>query len=154
MSRRVHCFHMEMIKIFIEVITLILAIIAVYQTWKEFKSHKHTEYHKLFSQLNRRYERNTDMQDVVKYLRNKEPFGEKPSMYQLEVFLRFFEELGLYMKTNSLETNDVDKFFGYYLRQLYTTPNGRLLVEELGEEEKELDLLQIVKEKLKINSNL
>lgn len=75
-------------------------------------------------------------------------------MYQLEVFLRFFEELGLYMDTNSLETNDVDKFFGYYLRQLYTTSNGRLLLEELGEEEKKLDLLQIVKTKLKINSNL
>ncbi len=71
-------------------------------------------------------------------------------MYQLEVFLRFFEELGLYMKTDSLKAKDVDKFFGYYLRQLYTTPNGRLLLDEFGEEEKDLDLLQIVKEKLNI----
>lgn len=141
-------------KILIELVTLVLAIIAVWQTWKEYRSHKQTEYHKLFSQLNRRYERNADMQDVVKYLRNKEPYGEKPSMYQLEVFLRFFEELGLYMDTNSLETNDVDKFFGYYLRQLYTTSNERSLLEELGEEEKELDLLQIVKVKLNIYSTL
>lgn len=145
---------MGTIEILIDLVTLVLAIIAVWQTWKEYRSHKQTEYHKLFSQLNRRYERNADIQDVVKYLRNKEPYGEKPSMYQLEVFLRFFEELGLYMDTNSLETNDVDKFFGYYLRQLYTTSNGRLLLEELGEEEKKLDLLQIVKTKLKINSNL
>ena len=145
---------MGIIKILIDLVTLVLAIIAVWQTWKEYRSHKQTEYHKLFSQLNRRYERNADIQDVVKYLRNKEPYGEKPSMYQLEVFLRFFEELGLYMDTNSLETNDVDKFFGYYLRQLYTTSNGRLLLEELGEEEKKLDLLQIVKTKLKINSYL
>ena len=149
-----HSFHMEIIKIHIEVITLVLAIIAACQTWKEFKSHKHTEYHKLFSQLNRRYERNNDIQDVVKYLRNKEPYGAKPTLYQLEVFLRFFEELGLYMKTDSLKANDVDKFFGYYLRQLYTTSNGRLLLEELGEEEKELNLLQIVKAKLNIKSTL
>lgn len=69
-------------------------------------------------------------------------------MYQLEMFLRFFEELGLYMKTDSLKAKDVEKFFGYC--QLYTTPNGRLLLDELGEEEKDLDLLQIVKEKLNI----
>lgn len=48
----------------------------------------------------------------------------------------------------------MDKFFGYYLRQLYATSNGRLLLEELGEEEKKLDLLQIVKTKLNINSTL
>lgn len=141
---------MGAIGILIDLATLFLAIIAVWRTWKEYNSHKQREYHKLFSQLNRRYERNNDMQDVVRYLRNKAPFGEKPSMYQLEVFLRFFEELGLYMKTDSLKAKDVDKFFGYYLRQLYTTPNGRLLLDEFGEEEKDLDLLQIVKEKLNI----
>lgn len=145
---------MELIKIIIELTTLVIALIAVCQTKKEYDSHKMTEYHKLFSQLNRRYERNNDMQGVVKYLRNKEPYGAKPTLYQLEVFLRFFEELGLYMKTDSLKANDVDKYFGYYLRQLYTTSNGRLLLEELGEEEKELDLLQIVKAKLNIYSTL
>lgn len=72
-------------------------------------------------------------------------------MYQLEVFLRFFEELGLYMETNSLKTADVDIFFGFYLRQLYTTAKGKELLQRLGEEEKKLDLLQIVKQKLNIH---
>ena len=141
---------MAVITFLFEGLTAIVALMALLLALREYSSHKATEYNKLFSQLNRRYERNNNMQDVVRYLRNKEPFGEKPSMYQLEVFLRFFEEVGLYMKTDSLKTNDVDKFFGYYLRQLYTTKKGRLLLDELGEEEKELDLLQIVKEKLKI----
>ncbi len=92
------------------------------------------------------------MQAVVKYLRDKEPEGDYISLYQLEVFLRFFEELGLYMETNSLKTKDVDNFFGYYLRQLYTTAKGKELLQRLGaEEEKKLTLLQVVKQKLNIH---
>ena len=90
------------------------------------------------------------MQAVVKYLRDKEPIGDKPSLYQVEVFLRFFEELGLYMRTGSIKARDVDTFFGYYLKQLYTTTKGKALLEQLGEEEKQLALLQIVKQNLNI----
>ena len=104
----------------------------------------------MFSQLNRRYEKNGDIQTVIKFLREKEPEGDYITLYQLEVFLRFFEELGLYMSTDSLETQDVDEFFGFYLRQLYKSSKGKALLARLGEEEKKLELLQVVKEKLDI----
>ena len=142
---------MGILKIIIEGVTLLLSIVALWQARKDYRSHKQTEYHKLFSQLNRRYEKNEDMQSVVKYLREKEPIGENISLYQLEVFLRFFEELGLYMKTASLNPKDVDKFFGYYLKQLYTTPRGIELLNRLGDEEEKLELLQIVKDNLNIH---
>lgn len=143
---------MEQIKIIVEVLTCLVACIAFCLAWKEYMSRKRTEYHKLFSQLNRRYEKNESMQAVVKYLRDNEPEGDYISLYQLEVFLRFFEELGLYMETNSLKTKDVDNFFGYYLRQLYTTAKGKELLQRLGaEEEKKLTLLQVVKQKLNIH---
>ncbi len=90
------------------------------------------------------------MQDVVRYLRDKEPSNKQPSLYQLEMFLRFFEELGLYMKTDSIKTEDIDRFFGFYLRQLYSSLRGKALLEQLGEEENDLELLQLVKIKLKI----
>lgn len=92
---------------------LIVAVVTVAQAWQVYSAHKKTEYHKLFSQLNRRYENNSDMQTVVRYLRDKEPDEIKPTLYQLEVFLRFFEELGLYMRTDSLKVKDVDIFFGF-----------------------------------------
>lgn len=142
---------MEQIKIIVEVLTCLVACIAFCLAWKEYMSRKRTEYHKLFSQLNRRYEKNESMQAVVKYLRDKEPEGDYISLYQLEVFLRFFEELGLYMETNSLNAADVDTFFGYYLRQLYKTPKGQKLIQGLGSEEQELKLLQVVKQKLNIH---
>ena len=142
---------MEQVLVVIEGLTLLVACVAFGLAYKEYHSQKQTDYHKLFSQLNRRYEKNESMQAVVKYLRDKEPEGEQISLYQLEVFLRFFEELGLYMETNSLETDDVDKFFGYYLRQLYTTAKGKELLQRLGAEEKDLTLLQVIKKKLNIH---
>lgn len=118
---------MEFIRLLLEFATVIVAIIALWQAWKAYSAHNITEYHKLFSQLNKRYERSDDMQDVVRFLRTKEPSDKEPSLYQLEVFLRFFEELGLYMKTNSMKPRDVDDFFGYYLRQLYISRRGKAL---------------------------
>lgn len=142
---------MATLKIVIEGLSLILAIVALLLAGKEYLSHKKTECNKLFSQLNRRFEKNDNMQAVVKYLRDKEPENDRPSLYQFEVFLRFFEELGLYMKTDSLKADEVDRFFGYYLRKLYTSSRGKDLLEQLGEkEENKLELLQIVKEKLNI----
>lgn len=138
------------IRLLFEFVTVIIAILTIWQAWKAYYSHKLTEYHKLFSQLNERYENNGDMQDVVKYLREKEPSNKQPSLYQLEVFLRFFEELGLYMKTDSIKADDVNRFFGFYLRQLYTSPRGKTLIKQLGEEENDLELLQLVKTKLNI----
>jgi hypothetical protein len=143
---------MDSVRVLIEFLTVIIALIALLHTRKEYLSHKQTEYHKLLSQLNKRYVCNEDMQDVVRYLRDKEPSNKQPSLYQLEVFLRFFEELGLYMKTDSIKTEDVDRFFGFYLRQLYSSLRGKALLEQLGEEENDLELLQLVKIKLKKNN--
>lgn len=141
---------METIKIMCESVGVLIALVTVWQAWLAYNSHKDTEHNKLLSQLNKRYENNDTMQAVVKYLRDKEPIGDKPSLYQVEVFLRFFEELGLYMRTGSIKARDVDTFFGYYLKQLYTTTKGKALLEQLGEEEKQLALLQIVKQNLNI----
>ena len=141
---------METAKLILESIGLLLAVVTIWQAWKTYRSHQQTEYHKLFSQLNRRYEKNGDIQTVIKFLREKEPEGDYITLYQMEVFLRFFEELGLYMSTDSLETQDVDEFFGFYLRQLYKSSKGKALLARLGEEEKKLELLQVVKEKLDI----
>ena len=141
---------MESIRLILEFVTVIVALFTLWNAWKKYSAHNITEYHKLFSQLNKRYESSEDMQDVVRYLRNKEPSDKRPSLYQLEVFLRFFEELGLYMRTESVEAEDVDRFFGFYLRQLYSSSRGKQLLIQLDDEEKELELLQFVKAQLNI----
>jgi hypothetical protein len=132
-------------------ILAVMAIIAGIVSLIEYSSHKKKENNKLFSQLNKRYEKNRNIQTVVRYLRDKEASDKEPCLYQLEIFLRFFEELGLYMETKSINKARVNNFFGYYLRQLYKTKRGRFLIYKLGKkEEQNLKLLQIVKQKLGI----
>lgn len=142
-----------MVQIIVEILALVVAAGALWYTRKEYRSHKVKEDNKLFSQLNRRYEKNHHIQKVVKYLRVKEASDIEPSLYQLELFLRFFEELGLYMETNSIDTERVNGFFGYYLKQLYETERGKNLLHKLGlEEEQKLSLLQYVKHELGIKN--
>ena len=111
--------------------------------------YKEKEYNKLLSQLNKRYVSNKDVQDVVQYLRIVDPENKVPSTYQLELFLRFFEELGLYLKTKSIKVTDVDSFFGFYLKQLYTSDKGKILLKKL-KDDNEWENLKVCKEKLGI----
>ena len=83
-------------------ILALMAIVAAIFSWIELQSHKEKENNKLLSQLNRRYIGNEDIQAVVKYLRDFEADDAKPTSYQVELFLRFFEELGVYMRKDNL----------------------------------------------------
>ena len=125
----------------------LIALIALIVALSEYYSHKRTDKHKLFSQLNKRYQENVDIQCVVKYLREIEPSDIKPTLYQLELFLRFFEELGMYVETDSLKSEDVNKFFCYYLNRLYNTSRGKELLSPLEGEVRSLCYLNALKEK-------
>ena len=80
----------------INLLILIVALSAFILSIIELRSYKQKECNKLLSQLNKRYLTNNDMQAVVKYLRDIDPTDEEPSAYQVELFLRFFEELNVY----------------------------------------------------------
>lgn len=129
----------------------VIALIALIVAYVEYKSHGKTDEHKLFSQLNRRYQENQDIQCVIKYLRDTEPTEQEPTLYQLELFLRFFEELGMYLTTNSVNAKNANTFFGYYLRQLYFTPRGKKLISKLNGDDIELEYLNILKQKIQFD---
>lgn len=126
---------MNTIHIISNCILAIMAIIAGFVSWFEYRSHKQKENNKLLSQLNKRYINNKDIQIVVKYLRKIDPDDTKPTPYQTELFLRFFEELGVYLRYNNLQIDDVINFFGYYLERLYETDRGKELLAQLNNEE-------------------
>ena len=106
---------------------LICAFIAMVISFFQLRSHNAKENNKLLSQLNKRYLNNDDVQTVVRYLREFDASNSEPSSYQVEVFLRFFEELGVYLKTESLKPTDVGTFFNYYFKQYETTDRGKVL---------------------------
>ncbi len=128
-----------------------MAILAGAISYYEYITHKRKDEKELFSRLNMHYEKNSDIQAVIMYLRKQEPYGDEPDLYQLEIFLRFFEELGLYIKDKSISVDKVDIFFSYYLRELYEKERGKNLLLKFGhEQEQKLELLQDVKKALNI----
>ena len=124
---------------------LIVAIAAFVISVKEWFSHKTKEDNKLLSQLNKRYLDSQDIQTVVKYLRVTEPSNTLPNAYQIDLFLRFFEELGVYLENNSIEKDDVRNFFNFYLEQFYATDRGKFLQERCEYDEKDLPYLKTYK---------
>lgn len=132
----------EIINLLILIVALAALVISLY----ELHSYKQKENNKLLSQLNKRYLKNTDMQAVVKYLRDIDPEGDEPSAYQVELFLRFFEELYVYLRHDGLKTSDVKEFFNYYLDRLYHSERGKKLLLKINNEDTKLKYLNGYKE--------
>lgn len=126
----------------IDLLILIVAGLAFILSIIELSSYKQKENNKLLSQLNKRYLANDNMQAVVKYLREIDPSKEKPSPYQTELFLRFFEELGVYLRHNNQLLLDFYIFFNYYFKQLYVSEKGKELLKEIDHEDEKLEYLK------------
>lgn len=114
---------------------LLVALVAAIVSIIELRNYKVKENNKLLSQLNKRYIENKDVQYVVKYLRQIDPSVCEPSAYQVELFLRFFEELGIYLKTNSIKKADVNEFFDFYFYRYETTDRGKILKAKINNED-------------------
>ena len=132
--------------IFINLGLLIVAIIAVIVSIIEIQIHKRKEDRKLFSELNERYVNNKDIQAVVRCLRDFDPEDTEPSSYQVELFLRFFEELGLYLETKSINAKDVKEFFDYYFDRFENTPTGKELAEKIKQNHKSWKYLNVYRD--------
>lgn len=133
---------------YIQLGLLVVAIVAVVVSIVELQSHKKKENNKLLSQLNNRYILTPEVQKVVRYLRENEPSDEEPSAYEVELFLRFFEELAVYLNTGSLKPEDIREFFNHYFDRFENSERGKLLKAKIKNEDKEWDYLKIYREKM------
>lgn len=122
---------------------LIVAVIAVVVSIIQLKNHNNKENNKLLSQLNNRYLGSKEVQTVVMYLRDYESSNIVPKAYEIELFLRFFEELGLYLNTKSIKKKDVKVFFDYYFEKFEKCPKGEILKEKIVHEDKDWPYLNM-----------
>ena len=129
---------------------VIMAIVAAIISLNELQSHKDKENNKLLSQLNMRYLSSVEIQKVVRYLRDFDADNEPLSSYEIELFLRFFEELGVYMRKDNLPVEDVRNFFNYYFERFYTTERGDELRKQIKYNEEELPYIKDYKKKLNL----
>lgn len=109
---------------YVDYITAATAVFAVIFSWFQYSLYKKRERSKIFSQLNERYLANKDVQLVVKNLSKTGFTTEAPTDYQTELFLRFFEEVGVYLKSRSIKPKPVEQLFGYYLKEIFTSAKG------------------------------
>ena len=133
-----------------ECILAIMAVCASIISLIEYQGHKEKENNKLLSQLNRRYLGSSEIQKVVRYLRDFDADNEPLSSYEIELFLRFFEELGVYMRKDNLPVEDVRNFFNYYFERFYTTERGDELRKQIKYNEEELPYIKDYKKKLNL----
>lgn len=96
-----------------ELFAAVVAFLAVIISWYQYQLYKDRERSKVFSYLNERYLGSEDVQAVVKYLSKTAPTPDVPDDYRTELFLRFFEEVGVYLESKSLEPKPVEQLFGY-----------------------------------------
>ena len=125
-------------------ITAATAIAAVILSLYQYNLYKERERSKVFSKLNELYLNNKDVQFVVRYLNNI--IQDIPNNHQTELFLRFFEELSVYLKSNSIEPEIVEKLFGYYLFEVFTSAKGQKLLKACNYEVSEWKYLEEFKE--------
>lgn len=145
----------EILVLTIQTGLLVVALVAVAISIIQLHSHNNKENNKLLSQLNKRYIEDENVQKVVRYLRKNDPSNEEPDAYQVELFLRFFEELGIYLKTKSIRRKDVKEFFGYYFDRYEDEKNerGKILKSKIHNEDtnKDLPYLRIYRKEMNIN---
>ena len=106
-----------------EFLTALIALIALIVALLEYLSTKDSKKAQVFSEYNIRYSKDPNVTKVVKYLNNKadcknNPITPVPSNYEVEMFMRFFEELQLQIKYGRLDSKDVDDLFVYYAKML------------------------------------
>ena len=108
-----------------EVVTAIVALVAFIITIFEYNMSKDAKQAQVLSEYNKRYSEDPNIVKVAKYLNYidedgviNNPIPEKPSNYEVEMFMRYFEELELQIRYHRIEEKAVYKLFVYYANKL------------------------------------
>lgn len=114
----------------VAVLSLGVALIAVWYTNKEYKRAVRNKQSEVLAQYNERYSTNEQIRKVVEYMTSNNPEVEKPTVYDKEMFLRFFEELELMIERGYLDLEDVRNLFSYYFIVIWSADNDSFFWNE------------------------
>ena len=102
-------------------VMVVVTVIALVTTWVEYKSQKSKDKYEVFAEYSKRYAEDENVIEVTKsligYMEGKtedcKPV-EGLSVYQKEMFMRFFEEIELQIENGRMDDGTVEDFFVYY----------------------------------------
>ena len=116
-----------------ELATALIALFAFIITLSEYQSSKDAKQAQVLSEYNKRYSEDPNIIKVVEYLNSicedgniNNPIRTVPSNYEVEMFMRFFEEIELQIQYGRMEEKDVLDLFVYYAAMLGNTKNQDL----------------------------
>ena len=114
-----------------DIILAILAITTLFCTFMEYSHHRKREKADVLGQYNERYSRDEHVNSVVNYLAcykdNMIP-KDRPCLHDVEMFMRFFEEMEIQIKEDRLDEKYVYDLFSYYAIELGGNEKLRLLL--------------------------
>ena len=112
-------------------IMVIIAVITLFYTYLKYNDYREREKAEVLGQYNERYSRDEHVNKVVNYLIShiERKKSEKPSTHNMEMFMRFFEEMKLQIDKGRLNLKDVEELFSYYPMYLDAKPG---LLKTLG----------------------
>ena len=110
----------------------IFAAGTIFLTFTEYLAHRKREKAEVLSVYNDRYTRDSYIKLVSKYIISKMDENEKaihPSIHDVEMFMRFFEELEIQLTQKRIEEEHVFTLFAYYA--IYVGSNMSLIRDDL-----------------------
>lgn len=110
---------------FAELFTAIIALLAFIIAFLEYSSSKDMKEVQILSEYNKRFSEDPNIVKVTQYLNYIDVDGSInnphrciPSNYEVEIFMRFFEELELQISYGRLNEEDVLNLFIYYAKKI------------------------------------
>lgn len=108
------------------ILATILGTIAAIPTYQINITEKRN---RVFARMNKVFVKDENIQAVIRFMNNGE--RKEPSINELELFLRFFEELDVYVKAGDIDKKVVYLLFYYYCNQLIHAPEYQYLREKM-----------------------
>ena len=98
-------------------LSLVVAVYAVLHAKKEYERALKNKQSEVLAQYNERYSNNDSIRKVIEYITYSN--DDRPTVYDKEMFLRFFEELELMIERGYLTKKDVGDLFAYYFMAVW-----------------------------------
>ena len=116
-----------------EICKLLIAIVSIVYVYKEYEQHKRQEKTQVLSSYNERLCNDKNIKIVTEYL-IKEDEKKMPTLYEIELFMRFFEELEISIQSGLLDENIACKMFSYYAIAFSQETNLKGKIKDYDEE--------------------
>ena len=132
----------------------VIAVVTVIYAKLKYDQHRKEKKEDVLAHYNERYSKDPHIQKVIVYYQklydNNDASEDIPTVNDVELFLRFFEELYAIIKTYKLDKKRVAKVFGFYAVAFYVSASLQCLISDYNEKNLWTDFKEFARDMKKI----